>query len=74
MAKKNIEVIIAGETIKLRANEDPQYVQALAKELDDMINDGLVKGTSKLKAAVMIALDLLNENRKMKVLISELQD
>lgn len=75
MAKKTVEVTIAGETIKLKTTEDEMaYVEELSKQLDIMINDKLVKGTNKLKATIMIALDLMNENRKMKLLIEDMHE
>ena len=75
MAKKTIEVTIGGEQIKLKTPEEEiTYVQDLAKKLDNMINDRLVRGTTKQKATIMIAFDLLNENNKLKVLFDDLHD
>lgn len=62
---------IAGEELKLRSDDEPKYVQHLAHELTKKINYYALSGAgvSKLQAAIVCALDLLDENYRLKSLM-----
>ncbi len=71
MKEKTVEVNIVGENIILKT-DDVAYVEKLSRELGDKINNLSVRGASKLRAAILISLDLLDENKRMKALINDL--
>ena len=74
MDKKTVNVYIAGERIVVKTGDADGYIEGIARELDDKINDLCIRGgVSKIKAAIFVALDLLDENKKMKVLIKEIE-
>ena len=62
---------IAGEELKLRSDDEPKYVQHLAHELTKKINYYALSGAgvSKLQAAIVCALELLDENYRLKSLM-----
>ena len=64
---------IAGEELKLRSEDDPRYVQHLAHELSKKIIYYALSGAgvSKLQAAIVCALDLLDENYRLKSLMED---
>ena len=69
---KNIHHLeIAGTELSLMSEETNAYVEKLAAELNRRINTTRLSGTnvSVTKAAIVVALDLLDEIQKMKVLI-----
>ena len=62
---------IAGTELSLMSEETNAYVDKLAAELNRRINTTRLSGTnvSVTKAAIVVALDLLDENLKMRVLL-----
>ena len=62
----NIQV--AGVSLSLISENDKEYVENLAAELGKRIKDIAISTASatKLDAAIVCALDLLDENRKLK--------
>lgn len=72
MKEKTVEVSIIGEKIILKTTDDIAYVEKIAKELNDRINDCSVRGVNKTRACLLVALDLLDENTRMKALIKDL--
>jgi cell division protein ZapA (FtsZ GTPase activity inhibitor) len=71
--KQNHRVVIAGVELPLSSDNDERYVQMLAAELSKRINTMTVsaKGISKLEAAIVCALDLLDENCRLRLALSE---
>ncbi len=71
--KQNHKVVIAGVELPLSSENDERYVQMLASELGKRINTMTVsvKGIGKLEAAIVCALDLLDENCRLRL---ELED
>ncbi len=69
--KRQYTLDIAGEELKLRSDDEPKYVQHLAHELTKKINYYALSGAgvSKLQAAIVCALDLLDENYRLKSLM-----
>ena len=69
--KRQYTLDIAGEELKLRSDDEPKYVQHLAHELTKKINYYALSGAgvSKLQAAIVYALDLLDENYRLKSLM-----
>lgn len=62
----NIQV--AGVSLSLISDSDKKYVESLADELGKRIKDIVMSTASatKLDAAIVCALDLLDENRRLK--------
>ena len=62
----NIQV--AGVSLSLISDSDKKYVESLADELGPRIKDIVMSTASatKLDAAIVCALDLLDENRRLK--------
>ena len=69
--KRQYTLDIAGEELKLRSDDEPKYVQHLAHELTKKIYYYALSGAgvSKLQAAIVCALDLLDENYRLKSLM-----
>ena len=69
--KRQYTLDTAGEELKLRSDDEPKYVQHLAHELTKKINYYALSGAgvSKLQAAIVCALDLLDENYRLKSLM-----
>ena len=64
---------IAGVDLTLNSEDSEEYVQKLALELTRRINSIALSssGVTKLQAAVVCALDLLDENYRLKLLIED---
>lgn len=62
---------IAGQQLTLCSEDNPEYVDKLAQELSRRINTLMLSGAevTKLDAAIVCALDLMNENRKLKLML-----
>ena len=71
--KYSHNVIIAGESLYLCSEDAPDYVEKLATELTRRINTTMLSGADVdvTKAAIVCALDLLDENVKLKSLLKE---
>jgi len=65
--KNRIAVEIAGKEFVLITEESEEYVRALACELNARIDDTLYRHirTSRAESAVLVALDLYDENKKL---------
>ena len=69
---KNVHHIeIAGTELSLVSEETNAYVEKLSSELNRRINTTRLSGSnvSVTKAAIVVALDLLDENQKLRALI-----
>ncbi len=69
---KNVHhVEIAGTELSLVSEETNAYVEKLSSELNRRINTTRLSGSnvSVTKAAIVVALDLLDENQKLRALI-----
>lgn len=66
--KKQYELNIAGKKLSVVSADDKAYVEKLSKELTQRINEFLFSGANvdKLSAALICALDLLDENTRLK--------
>ncbi len=73
--KYNHKLNIAGVELPLTSSNNEKYVQALASELSRRMNTltSSAVGISKLEAALVCALDLLDENCNLKLDIEELK-
>ena len=71
--KYSHNVIIAGESLYLCSEDAPDYVEKLATELTRRINTTMLSGAdvSTTAAATACALDLLDENVKLKSILKE---
>lgn len=71
--KRQYTLDIAGEELKVRSDDDPKYVQHLAHELTKRVNYFLLSGAGvqKTSAMLMCALDLLDENYRLKSLMED---
>ena len=71
--KYSHNVIISGESLYLCSEDAPDYVEKLATELTRRINTTMLSGAdvSKTAAAIVCALDLLDENVKLKSILKE---
>ena len=69
--KNTHKITIAGVDLTLNSENSEEYVQKLALELTRKINSIALSssGVTKLQAAVVCALDLLDENYRLKLLI-----
>ena len=60
-----VKVVICGKEYKLRTAESPNYVYALARALENKINEIVnTSGSSPYAAAMMVALSLLDDLNK----------
>ena len=71
--KNKHNITIAGVDLTLNSETSEEYVQKLALELTRRINSIALStsGVTKLQAAVVCALDLLDENYRLKLLIED---
>ena len=71
--KNTHKITIAGVDLTLNSENSEEYVQKLALELTRKINSIALSssGVTKLQAAVVCALDLLDENFRLKLLIED---
>ncbi|PWL98940.1 MAG: hypothetical protein DBY04_02810 [Clostridiales bacterium] len=71
--KNTHKITIAGVDLTLNSENSEEYVQKLALELTRKINSIALSssGVTKLQAAVVCALDLLDENYRLKLLIED---
>lgn len=71
--KSKHNITIAGVDLTLNSENSEEYVQKLALELTRRINSIALStsGVTKLQAAVVCALDLLDENYRLKLLIED---
>ena len=71
--KNKHNITIAGVDLTLNSENSEEYVQKLALELTRRINSIALStsGVTKLQAAVVGALDLLDENYRLKRLIED---
>ena len=71
--KNKHNITIAGVDLTLNSENSEEYVQKLALELTRRINSIALStsGVTKLQAAVVCALDLLDENYRLKLLIED---
>ncbi|MCQ2435617.1 MAG: cell division protein ZapA [Clostridia bacterium] len=76
MDKSTVAVNIAGVDLVLISENSEQYVQKLADELTSRINKikfSTPVGITSVQASMVCALDLLDENYRLKVMIEELK-
>jgi cell division protein ZapA (FtsZ GTPase activity inhibitor) len=73
--KHNHDINIAGVPLPLSSDNDERYVQILAAELTRRIGNMTNGQTSitKLEAALVCALDLLDENCRLKLELEDLK-
>ena len=73
--KHNHDINIAGVHLPLSSDNDERYVQMLASELSRRIGNMSCSqcGITKLEAAIVCALDLLDENCQLKLEIERLK-
>ena len=71
--KNTHKITIVGVDLTLNSENSEEYVQKLALELTRKINSIALSssGVTKLQAAVVCALDLLDENYRLKLLIED---
>ena len=73
--KNTHKINIAGVEMMLNSENGEEYVQKLAAELTRRISTIALSaaGVSKLQAAVVCALDLLDENVRLKMEIADMK-
>lgn len=73
--KKKIVLDIANSRITLVTDEDEEYVKSLAKLVSGKVNALSLSGNSvtKTDAALVYALELLDENCKLKMELAEMK-
>lgn len=73
--KHNHNLNIAGVQLPLSSDNDERYVQILASELSRRIGSmtGGQTNITKLEAALVCALDLLDENCRLKLELEDLK-
>ena len=71
--KRKVSLNIAGNKISLVTDESPEYVEKLAALVSQRVNTLSLSGSgiSKMDAALVYALDLLDENFKLKIALAE---
>lgn len=71
--KRRVSLNIAGNKISLVTDESPEYVEKLAALVSQRVNTLSLSGSgiSKMDAALVYALDLLDENFKLKIALAE---
>ena len=74
--KKKISLDIAGSRIAIITDENENYVRKLASFLSQKVNTLSLSGNgiTKTDAAILYALELLDENFKLKMKLSEMQN
>jgi len=73
-SKRKISLDIAGSRIAVVTDENEAYVRKLAEFITQRVNTISVGGATKTEAALLLALDLLDENFKLKMKLSEMQN
>ena len=70
------KINIAGVEMMLNSENSEEYVQSLAAELSKRIHTIALSaaGVSKLQAAIVCALDLMDENVRMHAELKELKE
>ena len=71
--KKKISLDIAGNRIAV-VTDQKEYVRKLAAFITQRVNSICSSGAAKTDAALLLALDLLDENFKLKMKLSEMQN
>ena len=72
--KHNHNLNIAGVQLPLSSDNDERYVQTLASELSRRITNMTTQTSiTKLEAALVCALDLLDENCHLKLELEDLK-
>lgn len=72
--KKSHNITIAGVELLMNSDDTEDYVQDLAGELTRRINTAVAGyGVTKLQAAVACALELLDENCRLKTLLENVK-
>ncbi len=71
--KRKVSLNIAGNKISLVTDESPEYVEKLGALVSQRVNTLALSGSgiSKMDAALVYALDLLDENLKLKMALAE---
>lgn len=71
--KNTHKLTIAGVDLVLNSDNNEDYVQKLALELTRRINGIALSssGVTKMQAAVVCALELLDENCRLKLLLED---
>jgi cell division protein ZapA (FtsZ GTPase activity inhibitor) len=71
--KRKVSLNIAGNKISLVTDESPEYVEKLAALVSQRVNTLSLSGSgiTKMDAALVYALDLLDENFKLKIALAE---
>ena len=71
--KNTHKITIAGVDLTLTSDNNEDYVQKLAIELTRRINSLTLSsaGVTKMQAAIVCALDLLDENCRLKLLLED---
>lgn len=74
--KKKISLDIAGSRISIITDEDEKYVTKLASYLSQKVNTLTLSNSriTKTDAALLYALELLDENFKLKMKLAEMQN
>jgi cell division protein ZapA (FtsZ GTPase activity inhibitor) len=72
--KKKISLDIAGNRLSIVTDENEAYVRKLADFITQRVNTLGLSGATKTDAALLLALDLLDENFKLKMKLSEMQN
>ena len=74
--KRKISLDIAGSRIAVVTDQDETYVRKLASLISQRVNTLSLSGigATKTDAALLLALDLLDENFKLKMKLSEMQN
>ena len=72
--KKKISLDIAGNRIVVVTDQNEEYVRKLAAFITQRVNSICSSGAAKTDAALLLALDLLDENFKLKMKLSEMQN
>ena len=66
MAKSKVKINVAGMDFSLVTEDDPTYIEDLAKQLSDKI-EAIVEGNTNIsvaQASILVALDCLDELSK----------
>ena len=72
--KRKILLDIAGNRIAVVTDQNEEYVRKLASFITQRVNAICASGTAKTDAALLLSLDLLDENFKLKMKLAEMQN
>ncbi len=66
--KREIELSIAGQRLKIRTDEDEEYMQQLATHVDEQMRElgRGQRGTTSLNVALLAALRIADELHKLR--------